>query len=686
MDVDEGNGKEGNDVEKSGSLPRLNLHKPPQWLLDELPEGKAETRFIFRHWPRDPNGKGIEGCPRGKEAPNGLPFWGATLYDFYTFSRYPEMPNFVTTTTGSRLAKKMREIGELDAAAPEIAWADNEEEPKQLVMPEVIGKDIKSWEGWAASGLVGRSARSAEALPEMVPLEEPEANQHCDISSILAANYPAPWPLVPFSCLKPSVPKLETLIPFTLLPKKLIVHDPWNLLSMTGPSKENKDWTEMPDITHVYELKPLTKAGLLKDEHQQDVFCHGIDDSDFILLPDQHLVSEGPCPPLLNIKVPAYPRKSVTPAAHLYISPAHKAGIGNHSVVYNAEWELPRSLLIQDVFCHDCVEEEVKAMTASGELTKLIQDAVAAGGGDVDDVSKAANISQTLKVIPESVVDVSKLAAERPKKDESDSTIKPDFRIVNPRTIQCTHAYHGPIIDIHTKVKWQSPGCATNCEHVRKQNMFPMMSKSDSRPPTATVRVCAKLSKRYDNHLEREAKVYQALPSHLSEHWSGYNIIPPSRNPVPVGAVVPQFYGYYTPVVQDEKKYRSAIMLLEDCGKPLETAKLSPDDKKECWSLLYRLHEAEWVHESVAERNIMMQPGPMTTPQGWMRSVPGLTAVSFRVIDFGRSLYCGEPAPKDEEADDVLRELRAPGQGNYCNEKIRRERGTVDSLLSQDYM
>jgi len=59
-------------------------------------------------------------------------------------------------------------------------------------------------------------------------------------------------------------------------------------------------------------------------------------------------------------------------------------------------------------------------------------------------------------------------------------------------------------------------------------------------------------------------------------------------------------------------------------------------------SLVYRFHEEGWIHGSVAQRNILRQPGPLS-------SFPAIRAInaekrggleeewSFRLIDFGRS-------------------------------------------------
>ncbi|KAJ7090297.1 hypothetical protein B0H15DRAFT_948800 [Mycena belliarum] len=652
-----------------GDEPALDPHRPPQWLIDNRTDGR--TRFIFRTWPRDPNGETPMVMSPGKTTSNGNIYWGATLYDFYFFRRVPSIPNYIVTTTGSRLAATMRRLGELEAAAPEIIWADREEEPRQLVLPAAVVADINNREAKVAGVIFPypgnfRSVRdSKNARDGEIPLQELD-DEYCDISSITPENYPGPWPIVPFS--SSPLPKLETLIPYTLLPKKLVVHDPWNLLSMPDEldaDTADKDWTQMPDIVRIYKLKELTDAGEAKSNHQHEIFRGRVNDDDFTFFLNFEADRDRPCPPPLAIKVPPYPHKKTTPAAHLYISPASKAGVGNHSAVYHAEWELPRSLLVPDVFCRECVAEEIQEMRRSGKLDRIINDAM---------TDKAwGHFTETIEVLPETVVDVSPLS-QTGNRDES---IKPELRIVQPRTIERTRTYKGPTVDIYTKVQWQTPGRGDNCAHVRRANPGP-------RPPTATVRVCAKLSIQGDRHLAHEAQVYQALPAHLSEHWSGYNLVQPSREPVPVGAVVPQFYGYYVPSpVAEAEGYLSPIMLLENCGKPLDPHMLSADQKTECWSLLYRLHDADWVHESIGARNIMVQPGPLTLTQGWMRGSGNRNSLSFRVIDFGRSLYCG-PKPEEEGAKDEHLGLRVPD--GRADEWIRMERVAVDKLLEQGYM
>lgn len=120
-------------------------------------------------------------------------------------------------------------------------------------------------------------------------------------------------------------------------------------------------------------------------------------------------------------------------------------------------------------------------------------------------------------------------------------------------------------------------------------------------PSTASVRITAKLSFENDRHLVREATNYQRFDESLFERWSGLQIVPPLKDPTPCGAVVPQFYGFYRPDVDEtddedermdvdevgragekEKKkkwYQSNILLLEDCGEPINVDELDIDDR-----------------------------------------------------------------------------------------------------------
>lgn len=99
----------------------------------------------------------------------------------------------------------------------------------------------------------------------------------------------------------------------------------------------------------------------------------------------------------------------------------------------------------------------------------------------------------------------------------------------------------------------------------------------------------------------------------------------------------------------------SAILLLEHCGLQISVRGLSVDDKQvllsslpsigslivecfsrfrhECLSLIRRLHYANFKHNSIFERNILIQNGPLQYPP-WKRSA---LHRRFRLIDFGRT-------------------------------------------------
>ena len=51
--------------------------------------------------------------------------------------------------------------------------------------------------------------------------------------------------------------------------------------------------------------------------------------------------------------------------AHLYLSPSHMAGRGNHSFTSHAEWDIPHDLLVPDVLCRQCVIDKAQKIIAA---------------------------------------------------------------------------------------------------------------------------------------------------------------------------------------------------------------------------------------------------------------------------------------------------------------------------------
>ena len=124
-------------------LERYNEDRVPH---GERPASKEyHKRFIFRIWPRDPKGQTLKETPPGKIAGNGLPLWGATLYDFYYVQRIPKLPNSLTMSTGSKLGSWTKNIAELKHAKHELEAAEKEPDPV-IIPPYKAGEWIRDFE------------------------------------------------------------------------------------------------------------------------------------------------------------------------------------------------------------------------------------------------------------------------------------------------------------------------------------------------------------------------------------------------------------------------------------------------------------------------------------------------------------------------------------------------------------
>lgn len=156
--------------------------------------------------------------------------------------------------------------------------------------------------------------------------------------------------------------------------------------------------------------------------------------------------------------------------------------------------------------------------------------------------------------------------------------------------------------------------------------------------PTGQVTVAAKVAMPGSSAramLHTEADIYNKFPKHLMEDWSGFNLVAPHKWPVPADAIVPKFYGYYVPVKSRQtlsQRSLSPILLVEECGVPIDPRKLSIDERSQCYTHMLRLHYADFIQNSGYVRNIMVQPGPLHRPP----SERSIKTPSFRIIDFGR--------------------------------------------------
>lgn len=122
---------------------------------------------------------------------------------------------------------------------------------------------------------------------------------------------------------------------------------------------------------------------------------------------------------------------------------------------------------------------------------------------------------------------------------------------------------------------------------------FELPSPLRSTHSTGKVTVAAKLGMPGNlarELLANEARIYNGMEKHMQEDWSGLNVVSPIRYPVPVCALAPKFFGWFEPIGEDaetherhREKYevptRSPILLLEECGEPIEPKLFTIDQR-----------------------------------------------------------------------------------------------------------
>jgi hypothetical protein len=368
-----------------------------------------------------------------------------------------------------------------------------------------------------------------------------------------------------------------------MLPKRLIVHDPWDLLSVPcrDYSEAKHDWTKTEDKTYVYNLSlsPRGKARVkeelaaLKETKEKERVLEKLKQKNAPKgqFPDRHdgmllcpsTTTPGPAEPPIIAVFPVAPDLESIEEAHLYITPDKIAGEGNHSLVLHAEWEVPRSLLVPDMLCNECLLEDV-------QKTIIECDGEDGSRKPPRFNEKSGRWKGVEYCKPEVALDF----------DSSCSAVNGSYLhdLGSRRTV---FEYEGPVRHILTNVKWQSADRGPYCSHFLKRAHMDQKDKLNDdhslrpHPPTTKVSLIAKLSTG-DNHLKIEAKNYEKFPQHFFEHWNGYNIVDPMHKPVPVNAVVPQYYGFYLP---EKDKRISPILLMEDCGRQINIDDMCMDDR-----------------------------------------------------------------------------------------------------------
>ncbi|KAG5337113.1 hypothetical protein C0989_010734 [Termitomyces sp. Mn162] len=423
-------------------------------------------RVVFRRRPRASNGKSIfnKTLP-GKTAPNDCMPYGTHLSSI---------------STGSKLMNWMKAKGEADHAKDEIAWAEMEEDPK-IIDPRSPCVKIQEMEKMIKLGKAG----------EYVLKQDTTEN---DIF-----NSCSPWSFVPFSY---EMERLTSIIDLD----HLVVHDPWNLLAARDEVEEQVERKggegnfSSPVEDRAEEVGPLDKGDALEA---------------YLIHPPAIL---GPVePPILVIhEPPPRPRTTVSKVrrsieeAHLYLSPEYLIGRGNHSLVYQAELELPRAAVIappstDHILCRECIARDI---------VRIIREEDGEHGESKD--QKWKEKSGEVRLVPKSRSSSALQILYKSNEDEDQNETED--------TAYYTE-FVGPVRPVRTTVDWQDPMHPT-CPHVKP---LPKV------PPTVKMRVIGKLSLQYDDHLVHEATNYQKFERHMFEYWSGLNVLPSMHNPVPVG-------------------------------------------------------------------------------------------------------------------------------------------------------
>lgn len=453
--------------------------------------------------------------------------------------------------------KKRFTVPEVSAAAQaDVQMIDVSAPVSQAIEPR---KDAVERAGDPTSEDSGNepSGKSADSMDEVgmqqlssdIPMESPFHPSH----------YPLPWPLVPFE--SPYSPfSLQRRIPIHLLPKKHYVHDPWKLVSTDSHDPdtphEGESWTSKTDHIRTYSLSLEPESQSMAEAASKAAAAaedEALKITETVFISPQE--TEGPTEqPAIRAFLPKRPRKlTEVPEAHLYLSPKGRLGTGNHSIVYEAELELPRDIFCESTYCKPCLDEQIKVevdrLKESGEweerLNKAAKEYETTESRDSPSSSAVqippryvGFVKVTLEHVPMQTIDMvaATTFAETPAADVPSQ----HFARVSDSVINRHIHYEGPVVPIHPNVQWQNPSFPdTICEHE--------VSKKKQVPRTAKFRVAAKLSLPDDEHLEQEARIYLEFPAHFFQHWTGYNVVAPLHDPTPVGALVPQFFGYYTP-------------------------------------------------------------------------------------------------------------------------------------------
>ncbi|KAJ8488567.1 hypothetical protein ONZ51_g3495 [Trametes cubensis] len=377
---------------------------------------------------------------------------------------------------------------------------------------------------------------------------------------------------------------LDTFIPDALFPESLIVHDPGNLTKHLQDAQPRDPRAGVPvRYVRIYP-KPSAQSSASADPSASP--------------------AETKC---------ASPRAS-HPVARLYLRRRFRLGCGNHSEVYRAplvlrldegSQALRRVSVAAKIACQECGAHEMLRREAKmyNEFPRAFQE-------DTVDIRQA--VAPKPPTVPpekaEETQGTSESTANSQYSECTAGTIASDTQVPEPTT-----SVSG---EVATLPNAQSQvGSATECAagNVRDQVGGSNTSGEDDKATAPPEPI----------ELER----------------------------VELPAIVPKFFGYYAPVNEDGTPFLeehlscglsawchvpwpSHILLVEECGEPIraDPSVMSLHEREKCHELFKRLHAGGFVQKSPFERNILVQPGPLSAP----RAERTMDRPSYRIIDFGR--------------------------------------------------
>ncbi|KAK7018442.1 hypothetical protein R3P38DRAFT_3274523 [Favolaschia claudopus] len=98
-----------------------------------------------------------------------------------------------------------------------------------------------------------------------------------------------------------------------------------------------------------------------------------------------------------------------------------------------------------------------------------------------------------------------------------------------------------------------------------------------------------------------EGRICGVSPKHSQEDWCGYSLVAPIAHPVPVGAVVPKFYGDHVPVMEDVEREKQETVRVRKETKRMKRKKREEGKKPAAQAGTAQVAKAEGAEVSKAE-------------------------------------------------------------------------------------